>query len=277
MISDRAKVEQSANRGHVHSNHYVQGHPPEAEVSTRDEPNHHSVHGAESDSESEQLDWDPERVDDDGYPLVDENRSTWVPVPRDGPRWTKPKQVRCQRGHKITGRSGKSARFRHRTGSLQTRVSLLRKKKVRKTLFTKKKNCQEEIETSAHHFERRRKNAAQNVSQEPNSEAYSLQPLSTTWTLGERVSESSTKGQLPGTREKVSSCQETPSHSCTILFPTWRARVCLNLWTGVQMDSKMRLIGMHPMTSGTARRHFRTETSQFCWFDLGPSSWLDGH
>ena len=138
MISDRAKVEQSANRGHVHSNHYVQGHPPEAEVSTRDEPNHHSVHGAESDSESEQLDWDPERVDDDGYPLVDENRSTWVPVPRDGPRWTKPKQVRCQRGHKITGRSGKSARFRHRTGSLQTRVSLLRKKKVRKTLFTKK-------------------------------------------------------------------------------------------------------------------------------------------
>ena len=28
---------------------------------------------------------DPECVDDDGYPLVDENGSTLVPVPRDGP------------------------------------------------------------------------------------------------------------------------------------------------------------------------------------------------
>ena len=38
-----------------------------------------------SDTESDQLDWDPERIDDDGFPLVDENGSTQVPVPREGP------------------------------------------------------------------------------------------------------------------------------------------------------------------------------------------------
>ena len=32
----------------------------------------------------DQLDWDPERIDDDGYPLVDENGSTLVPIPREG-------------------------------------------------------------------------------------------------------------------------------------------------------------------------------------------------
>ena len=38
-----------------------------------------------SDTKSDQLDWDPERIDDDGYPYVDENGSTLVPVPREGP------------------------------------------------------------------------------------------------------------------------------------------------------------------------------------------------
>ena len=42
-------------------------------------------HKTSSDTESDQLDWDPERIDDDGYPLVDENGSTPVPVPREGP------------------------------------------------------------------------------------------------------------------------------------------------------------------------------------------------
>ena len=36
-------------------------------------------------TESDQLEWDPERIDDDGYPLMDENGSTLVPVPREGP------------------------------------------------------------------------------------------------------------------------------------------------------------------------------------------------
>ena len=36
-------------------------------------------------TQSDQLDWDPEQFDDDGYPLVDENGSTLVPIPREGP------------------------------------------------------------------------------------------------------------------------------------------------------------------------------------------------
>ena len=56
-----------------------------AETSTSSESNHHHDHKTSSDMESDQLDWDPERIDDDGYPLVDENGSTLVPVPREGP------------------------------------------------------------------------------------------------------------------------------------------------------------------------------------------------
>ena len=57
----------------------------EAEANTRAEPVSYSDHGAESDTETDQLDWDPERMNDDGYPLVDENWSTSVLVPPDGP------------------------------------------------------------------------------------------------------------------------------------------------------------------------------------------------
>ena len=42
---DRAKVEQSANRGHVHSNQYMQRHPSEADVPARSETNQYTVHG----------------------------------------------------------------------------------------------------------------------------------------------------------------------------------------------------------------------------------------
>ena len=50
------------------------------------EPDSYSVHGAESDTENEQLEWDPETIDDDGHSLVDEkNGPTLVPVPHDGP------------------------------------------------------------------------------------------------------------------------------------------------------------------------------------------------
>ena len=51
---------------------------------TRRTRSHHN-HKTSSDTESDQLDWDPERIDDDGHPLVDENGSTLVPVPREGP------------------------------------------------------------------------------------------------------------------------------------------------------------------------------------------------
>ena len=85
----------------MQSYHYMQGHPSEAEVPTRVEPNHYPGHGAESDSESEQLDWDPER-DDERCPL-------WYLL-NETDRWTKPQQVRCQLGHKAIGRSEKNLR-----------------------------------------------------------------------------------------------------------------------------------------------------------------------
>ena len=79
--------------------------------------------------------------------------------------------------------------------------------KVPKTLFTQ--NHEDEVETSAHHFERKRKNTAQN------QKAYSLLPLSTTWTLGESVR---IKHQRTTPRRHVSSCQETPVHSSQSCF-----------------------------------------------------------
>ena len=83
ILGDR--VEHHANRGHAHPNSHAQAYPMEAETTTSSESNHNHNHKTSSDTESDQLDWDPERIDDDGYPLVDENGSTLVPVPREGP------------------------------------------------------------------------------------------------------------------------------------------------------------------------------------------------
>ena len=85
ILGDRVKLEHLANRGHAHSNSHAQAYPMEAETISSAEPNHYQNHKTSSDTESDQLDWDPERIDDDGYPLVDENGSTLVPVPREGP------------------------------------------------------------------------------------------------------------------------------------------------------------------------------------------------
>ena len=126
---------------------------------------------------------------------------------------------------------------------------------MRKTLF--EKNHLDETETSAHHSVRKRDNIAHNVSQELNSENVLVATVVNNLDLGEKVSKSTAKGQ-PLHQRKVSSCPETPLHNCTILFPTWRSRVCPNLWTGVQRESKMRLIGCHPMTS----QNLKDDTSE---------------
>ena len=73
------------NRGHAHPNSHAQAYPMEGQTISSAEPNHYHNHKTSSDTESDQLDWDPERIDDDGNPLVDENGSTVVPVPREGP------------------------------------------------------------------------------------------------------------------------------------------------------------------------------------------------
>ena len=85
ILGDRAKLEHHVYRGHAPPNSHVKAYPMEAETSTSSESNNYNNHKTSSDTESDQLDWDPERIDDDGYPLVDENGSTLVPVPREGP------------------------------------------------------------------------------------------------------------------------------------------------------------------------------------------------
>ena len=76
ILGTRAKLEHHANGGHAQSNSHAQAYPMEAETITSTESNYYPTHEAASDTESDQLDWDPEKFDDDDYPLVDENGST---------------------------------------------------------------------------------------------------------------------------------------------------------------------------------------------------------
>ena len=85
ILRDRVKLKHHANRGHAHPNSHAQAYPMEDQTVSSTEPNHYQNHKTSSDTESDQLDWDPERIDDDGYPLVDDHGSTLVPVPREGP------------------------------------------------------------------------------------------------------------------------------------------------------------------------------------------------
>ena len=95
--------------------------------------------------------------DDDGYPLVDENGSTLVPVPREGPldedeassltAWAQGyREVRKNLRDSVTGR-----------GYYKPESS--RHKKIVRT--------RDETETSALHSETKREITAQNVSLEP--------------------------------------------------------------------------------------------------------------
>ena len=78
ILGDRVKLEHHVNRGHAHSNSHAQAYPMEADTTASSEWNHHHYnHKTSSDTESDQLDWDPERIDDDGHPKVDENGSTY--------------------------------------------------------------------------------------------------------------------------------------------------------------------------------------------------------
>ena len=60
ILGDRAKLEHHVNRGHAQSNSHAQAYPMEAQTTTSIESNHHHNHKAASDTESDQLDWDPE-------------------------------------------------------------------------------------------------------------------------------------------------------------------------------------------------------------------------
>ena len=106
------------------------------------------------------MDWDPENFDDDGYPLVDENGSALVPIPREGPldedeasslmAWAQGyRGVRKKLRDSVTG-----------CGSYKPESSRF-KKVVRKNMFEKKKPRRD------HHSETKREITAQNVSLEP--------------------------------------------------------------------------------------------------------------
>ena len=121
ILGDRAKLEQSSKRAHAHTSHFVQKQSSNSAVTEQVEPIHYPYHSTESESESD-LDWDPECVDDDGYLLVDENGSTLVPVPRDGPLDETEASSLSAWAQGYREVREKLARFCHWTRLLQTRV-----------------------------------------------------------------------------------------------------------------------------------------------------------
>ena len=109
ILSDTAKMEHSPNRVHGHTSHFAQQQPTSSATSEEVGPIDYPNHTTETKSESE-LSWGPY-----GYLLVDENGSTLVPVPRDGPldepeasslsAWAQAhREIRKNRRDSITGR-----------------------------------------------------------------------------------------------------------------------------------------------------------------------------
>ena len=62
ILGDIVKLDLHSNRGHKQSNSHAQAYPMEAETTTSTESNHHHNHEA-ADTESDQLDWDPEKIE----------------------------------------------------------------------------------------------------------------------------------------------------------------------------------------------------------------------
>ena len=127
-----------------------------------------------------------QKIDNDGYPLVDENGSTLVPVQREGPldedeassltAWAQGyREVRKNLRDSVLGRGyykPESSRF---------------KKVVLKTVFEKKPPRRDRIIRTPFRDKAR----------DHSTERVTVVPLQTTWTFGERVSESSTEGHSP--------------------------------------------------------------------------------
>ena len=142
----------------------------EADTTTSSESNHHHKnHEAASDTESDQLDWDPENFDDDGHHLVDENGSTLVPVPREGPLDV-PEASSLTAWAQGYGEVRKIARFGHRTWLLQTRAQPVQESRAKnhvreETTETRPKHPHTSRDKAK--AETKRKITAQNVSLEP--------------------------------------------------------------------------------------------------------------
>ena len=79
ILGDRAKLEHHANRGHAQSNSHAQAYPMEAETTTPAESNYYPNHEAASDTESDQLDWDPEKLMMMAIPWWTKTGPLWYP------------------------------------------------------------------------------------------------------------------------------------------------------------------------------------------------------
>ena len=114
-------------------------------------------------------------------------------------RWTKLKQVRCQLGHKVTGRSGKTCEILSLDAAITNPSRrVLTGRCVRHCL---QRDNLDEIEMSVLHSGRERGNTALNTSHEPNSESV---PIVTDVhnSNTQRMSESCIEGSPSGTTEK---------------------------------------------------------------------------
>ena len=93
ILGDRAKLEHHANRGHAQSNSHAQAYPMEAETTTSTESNHYHDHKAASDTESDQLDWDPGKLMMSVVPWWTNPGLLWYPC-HGKDLWTRMKRVR---------------------------------------------------------------------------------------------------------------------------------------------------------------------------------------
>ena len=94
ILGDRAKLEHHANRGQAHPNSHAQAYSMEPETTTSSESNHHhSYHNASSDTESDQLDWDPEKLMMTVVPWWTKTGPLWYPH-HGKDLWKRMKRVR---------------------------------------------------------------------------------------------------------------------------------------------------------------------------------------
>ena len=121
IVGDRAKLEQSFNRAHAHTSHFVQKQSSNSAVTEQVEPIHYPGHATESDSEIDYWIGILSVWVIMILPWLTRAGQHWY-LFQETDRWTKLKRVRCQLGHKVTGMSEKLARFCHWTRLLQTRV-----------------------------------------------------------------------------------------------------------------------------------------------------------
>ena len=93
ILGDRAKLEHHANRGHAHSNSHAQAYPMEAQTISSAESNHYHNQKTSSDTESDQLDWDPEKLMMTVIPWWTKTGPLWYPY-HGKDLWTRMKRVR---------------------------------------------------------------------------------------------------------------------------------------------------------------------------------------